>query len=87
MSLGFTEILLIALFILIVFGAKRIPELARAMGRASYEFKKATRKEVGRYDMPGELWKGVRKLVLLALLLALFWFARECYLAWNIFGG
>ena len=41
MALGFTEILLIALFILIVFGAKRIPELARAMGRASYEFKKA----------------------------------------------
>ncbi|HJH04695.1 MAG TPA: twin-arginine translocase TatA/TatE family subunit [Victivallis vadensis] len=28
------------LFILIVFGAKRIPELARAFGRASYEFKK-----------------------------------------------
>ena len=27
MSLGFTEIILIALFILIVFGAKRIPEL------------------------------------------------------------
>ena len=41
MSLGFTEIILIALFILIVFGAKRIPELARSMGRASYEFKKA----------------------------------------------
>ena len=41
MSLGFTEIILIALFILIVFGAKRIPELARAMGRASYEFRKA----------------------------------------------
>ena len=29
------------LFVLIVFGAKRIPELARALGRASYEFKKA----------------------------------------------
>ncbi len=41
MSIGFTEILLIILFILIVFGAKRIPELARALGRASYEFKKA----------------------------------------------
>lgn len=41
MSLGFTEITLIVLFVLIVFGAKRIPELARALGRASYEFKKA----------------------------------------------
>lgn len=41
MSLGFTEILLILLFVILVFGAKRIPELARALGRASYEFKKA----------------------------------------------
>lgn len=41
MSLGFTEIILIVLFVLIMFGAKRIPELARALGRASYEFKKA----------------------------------------------
>ena len=41
MSLGFTEIILILLFILIIFGAKRIPELAKALGRASYEFKKA----------------------------------------------
>ena len=41
MSLGFTEILLIALAVLVIFGAKRIAELARALGRASYEFKKA----------------------------------------------
>ncbi|NLF94776.1 MAG: twin-arginine translocase TatA/TatE family subunit [Oligosphaeraceae bacterium] len=41
MSIGFTEILLIVLFVLLVFGAKRIPELARALGRAAYEFRKA----------------------------------------------
>lgn len=41
MSVGFTELLLIVLFILIVFGAKRIPELAKALGRASFEYKKA----------------------------------------------
>lgn len=41
MSFGWTEILVIVLFIVIVFGAKRIPDLARALGRASYEFKKA----------------------------------------------
>jgi len=41
MSLGFSEILLIVGFVVLVFGAKRIPELARALGRASREFKKA----------------------------------------------
>ncbi len=41
MGLGFSEILLIVAVVLLLFGAKKIPELARALGRASYEFKKA----------------------------------------------
>ena len=41
MSLSITEVLLILVVIIILFGAKRIPEIAKALGRASYEFKKA----------------------------------------------
>ncbi|MBD3161757.1 MAG: twin-arginine translocase TatA/TatE family subunit [Candidatus Eisenbacteria bacterium] len=37
--LGFREILIILLIILILFGAKRIPELARSLGRGINEFK------------------------------------------------
>lgn len=36
-----TEILLICFVVLILFGAKRIPEVARALGKASREFKDA----------------------------------------------
>ena len=41
MHIGLTEVLLIAFVVLVLFGAKRIPELARAFGRASVEYKKA----------------------------------------------
>ncbi len=41
MSLGITEITLILVVILLLFGGKRIPELARALGKATYEYKKA----------------------------------------------
>ena len=41
MSLGVTEILLILLITILLFGGKRIPEIAKALGRASFEYKKA----------------------------------------------
>ena len=41
MSLGLSEIVLILIVVLILFGGKRIPELAKALGRAQYEYKKA----------------------------------------------
>ena len=40
-ALGYGEILVILLILLLVFGARRIPELARSLGRASREFKEA----------------------------------------------
>lgn len=42
-NLGFGEILLIFLVLLLLFGAKRLPELARGLGKSLKEFKKATR--------------------------------------------
>lgn len=41
MSLGFTEILLIFIAIVLLFGAKKIPELVKSIARAQHEYKKA----------------------------------------------
>ena len=41
MSVGPWEILLIVVIVVLLFGARRIPELARALGKASREYKKA----------------------------------------------
>lgn len=43
MSLGWMEILLIFVVILLLFGAKRLPELAQGLGKGIREFKKAMR--------------------------------------------
>ena len=51
MDIGFREILLILLIILILFGAKRIPEMMKAMGQGVKEFKKAA-KDIQSDDEP-----------------------------------
>jgi sec-independent protein translocase protein TatA len=39
-NLGFSEVLIIMVVILLLFGAKRIPEIAGSMGKGIREFKK-----------------------------------------------
>ncbi len=39
--IGWSELCVIFLVVLLLFGAKRIPEVARSLGRASREFKNA----------------------------------------------
>ena len=41
-SLGPLELIIIFLVILLIFGAKRIPEIARGLGKGIREFKSAT---------------------------------------------
>ena len=51
LGLGTQEIILIVLVVLIFFGAKKIPELARGLGKGVSEFKK------GMSDVQNELNK------------------------------
>jgi sec-independent protein translocase protein TatA len=40
MAIGFTEVLIVLAIILILFGPKKLPELARAVGNSVHEYKK-----------------------------------------------
>lgn len=41
-TIGFGELVFIFLIILVVFGSKRLPDLARTLGKAVREIRKAT---------------------------------------------
>lgn len=41
-NLGFTEILLILLVVVLLFGGRKIPELMKGLGEGMKEFKKAS---------------------------------------------
>ncbi len=45
MHLGLTEIIAVFLVVILIFGAKKIPELGDAIGRGIRNFKKATKED------------------------------------------
>jgi sec-independent protein translocase protein TatA len=51
-NLGFSELLLIMLIFLLVFGAKRLPEIGSAMGKGIREFKRSMRQVNEELDAP-----------------------------------
>ncbi len=53
-NLGATEIILIALAILLFFGAKKIPDLMGGLGKGIREFKKASREIQDDLDTDGK---------------------------------
>ncbi|MCE5249990.1 twin-arginine translocase TatA/TatE family subunit [bacterium] len=50
-GLGPMELVIIFLIILLVFGAKRIPEIAQGLGKGINEFKKAAREVTSELDV------------------------------------
>jgi sec-independent protein translocase protein TatA len=52
-GLGYQELLLILVIVLILFGAQRLPDLARSLGSSVKEFKKGVN-EVNKDETPGK---------------------------------
>jgi TatA/E family protein of Tat protein translocase len=59
-GIGMPEMILILAIALIVIGPKKLPDLAKSLGRAMNEFKKATREIKESIDIDGDL-KDVRQ--------------------------
>lgn len=55
-SLGFGEIMLILLILILIFGTRRIPELGKGLGEGIKNFKKAIKgdEEPGNTEKPAE---------------------------------
>ena len=50
-SIGMTELIIIFTIILLIFGGKKLPELAKGLGKGIREFKKATREVQQEIDL------------------------------------
>jgi len=54
-GIGMQELIIVLIVALIVLGPKRLPEIARALGKGIAEFKRATREVKESVDLEGEL--------------------------------
>jgi len=61
-NLGMTELLVIFLIVLLVFGAKRLPEMGASMGKGIREFKKSIREVKESVDNGGSEVSTSRRL-------------------------
>lgn len=59
-NIGGAELILIMTVILLVFGAKRIPEIARGLGQGIREFKKATSEISREFKLEDDLTRRTR---------------------------
>ncbi|MGD9900566.1 MAG: twin-arginine translocase TatA/TatE family subunit [Calditrichaceae bacterium] len=60
-SIGFGELMVIFLVILLFFGSKRLPEMAKALGRSVNEFKRGLNSAVSDIQSELELNESVQK--------------------------
>jgi len=54
LGLGSGEVVLVVVVILVLFGAKKIPEFAKGLGKGISEFKKASREVTDEIERAGE---------------------------------
>ncbi|MCD6214018.1 MAG: twin-arginine translocase subunit TatB, partial [Candidatus Desulfofervidus sp.] len=63
-SIGMQELLIILVIALIVLGPKRLPEIARALGKGMREFRKATQEIKESIDLESELKEIEREVIM-----------------------
>ncbi|MBN1504656.1 MAG: twin-arginine translocase TatA/TatE family subunit [Candidatus Eisenbacteria bacterium] len=60
-NIGFREILIVILIVLLLFGARRIPEVMKAFGKGVKEFKKAAKEIESSVDEDSDANSGGQK--------------------------